>query len=135
MHIISPYLLPTLHGTSELYSFKAILFLLVLFQLPIYSLNAFKWHKSDIKNLLMKSSEILCIFLPTFYLITWLMTSSKNFEKISILKIWQLVFFWGVKLTSVRNKLNLSLKYWFTEAKKCFLCTSWSPKMIKISSR
>jgi hypothetical protein len=27
----------------------------------------------------------------------WLMTSSKNFEKIAILKKWQLVFFWAVK--------------------------------------
>ena len=63
----------------------------------IYSLSAFKWHKSDIKNLLMKSSEIMFIFLPAFCLIIWLMASPKNFEKISILKLWQLVFFWGVK--------------------------------------
>ena len=63
-----------------------------------YSLNTFKWHKSNIKNLWMKSSEFEFIFLPAFYLIIWLMTSPKNFEKISILKIWQLVFFWGVKI-------------------------------------
>ena len=58
-----------------------------------YSLNAFKWHKSNIKNLLMKSSDLVFILLPAFYLIIWLMISPKNFEKISILKIWQLVFF------------------------------------------
>ena len=58
---------------------------------------AFKWHKSNIKTLLMKSSEIVFIFLLAFYLIIWLMTSPKNSEKISILKMWQLVFFWGVK--------------------------------------
>ena len=29
----------------------------------------------------MKSSEIVFIFLPAFYLIMWLMTSQKNFEK------------------------------------------------------
>ena len=42
---------------------------------------------------LIKSSEIVFIFLPAFYLIIWLMTSPKNFEKIAILKIWQLFFF------------------------------------------
>ena len=63
-----------------------------------YSLNTFKCHKSNIKNLWMKSSEIVFIFLPAFYLIIWLMTSPKNFEKIFILKICQLVFFWGVKI-------------------------------------
>ena len=62
-----------------------------------FSLSAFKWHKSIIKNFLMKSSEIVFIFLPAFYLIIWLMTSLNNFEKISILKILELVFFWGVK--------------------------------------
>ena len=36
-------------------------------------------------------------FLPEFYLIIWLMTSPKNFEKIPILKTWQLVFFWAFK--------------------------------------
>ena len=46
---------------------------------------------------LIKSSEIVFIFIPAFYLIIWLMTSPKNFEKIAILKIWQLFFFWGVK--------------------------------------
>ena len=63
-----------------------------------YSLSGFKWHKSNFKNLLMKSSEIVFIFLPAFYLIIWLITSPKNSEKISILKIWQLVFFRVVKL-------------------------------------
>ena len=42
---------------------------------------------------LIKSSEIVFIFIPAFYLIIWLMTSPKNFEKIAILKIWQLFFF------------------------------------------
>jgi hypothetical protein len=63
----------------------------------IYSLNTYKCHKSNIKNLLMKSSESVFIFLSAFYLIIWLMTFSKNLEKISILKIWQLFFFWGVE--------------------------------------
>ena len=35
---------------------------------------------------LIKSSEIIFIFLPEFYLIIWLMTSRKNFENIPILK-------------------------------------------------
>ena len=46
---------------------------------------------------IIKSWEIISISLPEFYLIIWLMTSPKNFEKIPILKTWQLVFFWGIK--------------------------------------
>ena len=46
---------------------------------------------------LIKSSKIIFIFLPEFYLIIWLMTSPKNFEKIPILKTWQQIFFWGIK--------------------------------------
>ena len=38
------------------------------------------------------------ILLPAFYLIIWLMTSPKKFEKIFILKILQLVFLWGIKI-------------------------------------
>ena len=53
---------------------------------------------SNIKNLWMKSPEIVFIFLPAFYWIIWLIKSRKNFEKISILKIWQLFFFWSVKI-------------------------------------
>ena len=45
---------------------------------------------------LVKSSEN--IFLPAFYLIMWLMKLSKNFEKIAILKIGELVSFLGVKI-------------------------------------
>ena len=67
-------------------------------RLSYYSPFTYKCHKSNIKNLLMKSSEIVFIFLPAFYLIIWLITSPKNSEKISILKIWQLVFFRVVKL-------------------------------------
>ena len=40
---------------------------------------------------LIKSSKIALIFLPAFYLNIWLMTGPKNFEKIAILKIWELV--------------------------------------------
>ena len=39
------------------------------------------------KILLMKSSKKHFIILPAFYLTIWLMKQSKNFEKISILKI------------------------------------------------
>ena len=46
---------------------------------------------------LIKSSEIIFIFLTEFYLIIWLMPSSKNFLKIPIFRTWQLVFFWGIK--------------------------------------
>ena len=46
---------------------------------------------------LIKSSEIIFIFLTEFYMILWLMTSLNNFEKILILKTWRLFFFWGIK--------------------------------------
>ena len=50
------------------------------------------WELENNTNLnsifcLIKSSEIVFIFLPAFYLIIWLMASPKNFEKIAILKI------------------------------------------------
>ena len=50
-----------------------------------------------------KLNQVFCLFrnhfhfLPGFYLILWLMTSLNKFEKITILKKWQLVFFWGIK--------------------------------------
>ena len=44
-----------------------------------------------------KNSKIDFIFLPAFYLIMWLMAPTNSFEKIAILKKWQLVFYWGVK--------------------------------------
>ena len=58
------------------------------------------------------------IFLPAFYLIIWLMTFSNNFEKISILKIWQLVFFWDVKIYFGKFLLKWCIfrhgKIWFS---------------------
>ena len=45
----------------------------------------------------MKSSEKYFTFSPAFYLITCLKKSPKNFEKVPILKIWQLVSFGDVK--------------------------------------
>jgi hypothetical protein len=50
----------------------------------------------------------------------WLMKLHENFEKIAILKIGELV-------SSVRNKLNLSMKYWFMEAKIVF-CICLGPE-------
>ena len=63
-----------------------------------YSLIAYKWHKSNFKNVSMKCSENNFIFLPAFYMIMGLMKAQKNFGKITILKIWELVTFWGVKI-------------------------------------
>ena len=45
-----------------------------------------KETKVNAEVLLIKSSGIILIFLPEFYLIIWLMRSPKNFEKIPILK-------------------------------------------------
>ena len=38
-------------------------------------------------NLRRTAGDPTWVFLPAFYLILWLMTSPKNFEKIAILKI------------------------------------------------
>ena len=67
------------------------------------------------------------ILLTAFYLNMWLMKLPKKSEKIAISKIVELVSFWGVKTDSVRNKLNLSIKYWFMEAKIVF-CIYDGPK-------
>ena len=47
---------------------------------------------------LIKSSGIVFIFLPAFCLIIWLMAFPKNFEKIAILEIGQLVFHKAIAL-------------------------------------
>ena len=46
---------------------------------------------------LVKSSENCFILVPVFYLIMCLMKALKNFEKIAILKIWELVSLGGGK--------------------------------------
>ena len=74
----------------------------------------------------MKSSKTYFICLPAFYLIMWLMISPKNFEKIAILKIQQLFSSEVSKFTSVWNKPNLSLKYWFIEA-RLVVCICYGP--------
>ena len=81
---------------------------MLIFKLDIYtySLIAYKWHKSNFKNVSMKRSENNFIFLPAFYLIMCLMKAQKNFEKIAILKIWELVSFWGVKIHSGKLPLK-----------------------------
>ena len=69
------------------------------------------------KFLLIKSSKKYYIFSSACYLIIWLMISPKNFEKKGILKIWQLVFLWGVKI----NFGKLPLKWCiFIHEKKDF---------------
>ena len=49
------------------------------------------------KILLMKSSGNHFIFLPVLYLIMWVMKASKNFGKIAIMKIWELISLWDDK--------------------------------------
>ena len=61
--------------------------------LSTYTLNAYKCHKGNLKKILEKNSENDFIFVPAFYLIVCLMKASKNFEKIAILKILELVSF------------------------------------------
>ena len=53
--------------------------------------------KESPKILLMESSGNNFISLSLFNLIMWVMKSSKNFGKIAILKIWELIFLGVVK--------------------------------------
>ena len=56
-----------------------------------------KQYKFKFNILFNKKFKNWFYFLSAFYLIMWLMASSKNFEKLAVLKKWQLVFFWDVK--------------------------------------
>ena len=68
---------------------------------------------------LIKSSEIVFIFLPAFYLIMWVLTHQRILKKYSFLKIWQLVFFLGVKTYFGELTLKLCIfrhgKNWFSQ--------------------
>ena len=72
---------------------------------------------------LIKSSEIVFIFLSAFYLIMWVLTRKRILKKYPFLKTWQLVFFWGVK--TYFGKLHLKLcvfrhgKNWFSQILPC----------------
>ena len=60
-----------------------------------YTLILYKCHKSNFNKCI--NEKFRNFFLPALYLIMYLMKPWKNFEKIAILKIWELVYFWGVK--------------------------------------
>ena len=62
------------------------------------------------KMLLVKSSENNFVFLPVFYLIMWLIKASKNFGKMSVLKICELISLGGVKTHF--GKLMMLLQAW-----------------------
>ena len=75
-------------------------------------------EKMYIQNfLLMKSSKKYFIFSSACNLIIWLMISPKNLKKKAFWKYDSWFSSEVSKLTSVGNKTNLSLKYWFFEAK------------------
>ena len=63
--------------------------------------------KLYLKKLLVKSSQNDFIFFPAFYLNMWVLTHQEIFKKYPFLKIWQLVFVWGVK--TYFGKLTLKL--------------------------
>ena len=71
----------------------------LMFSKWLFFQNSFVISK---KKLLVKSLENDFIFVPAFYLIKsmCLMKAPKNFEKRAILKIFELVSLWGLKLTS-----------------------------------
>ena len=90
------------------------------------SVSKWKWQKS-VKNLISKSSRNRFIFLTVFYLIMCFMKASKNFGKISILKIWELVSLRGAKTHFGKIALKQCI---FRQEKKCFwlilCCSCWS---------
>ena len=104
----------------------------------MYLLLNKRYTQIDLKTGLAKRSQFTFLFskkfrkyfilLPAFYLIMWLMKSPKSFEKIAILKIWQLVFFLGVKTYFGILPLKWCIfrhgKNWFSQI---FPCNSyWS---------
>ena len=68
-----------------------------VFDLVQYSLMHKKTEKSILRFLFIKSSKNNFIFLPVFYLVMSLMKAQKNFGKIAILKIWELISLGGAK--------------------------------------
>ena len=73
------------------------IFMITMFSSQKYSLIQYKGYNSKFKFFDGVQFRKYFISLLAFNLIIWLMKSPKNFEKTSILKIWWLVFFRGVK--------------------------------------
>ena len=62
-----------------------------------YSLMDKKTEKSILKFFIYKKFKKQFYFLPIFYLVMSLVKAQKNFGKISILKIWELISLGGAK--------------------------------------
>ena len=81
---------------------------------------------------MMKSSESISFFYLHF---TWLFGSWNHQRTLKKQPFWKYYSWFSSevsKLTSVRNKLNLTLKYWFMEAKNVFrMCLLLSQKWSK----
>ena len=77
----------------------------------------------------------LNLVLPAFYLIMCLMKSPKNFEKIPILKMWELIFFLGVKIHFSEKYAWFAIEIWIQGSKTCLLYMLWSQNIVKKSSR
>ena len=77
----------------------------------------------------------ISFFLCAFYLIMCLMKSPKNFEKIAILKMWELIFFWGVKIHFGEKYAWFAIEILIHGSKSCLWDVLWSQKVIKKSSR
>ena len=73
-----------------------------------------KMTKIYLKILLMKSSRNNFIFLPVFYLIMCLMKAPKNFEKIVILKIWELMRCQNSLRQTSPKILHLKMTVWIS---------------------
>ena len=72
----------------------------------MYRLVRKKYDSFKLKIFINEKFWKIFYFFPAFYLIMWLMISPKNFEKIVILKIWQLFSSEVSKLTSANYPWN-----------------------------
>ena len=86
---------PTYYPNQMLYQIG--LFSKIRFSLTYLRLSNIKKDNFLSYFLFSKKFRKCLILLLAFYLIMWLMKSSKSSGKIAILEIWQLAFFWGVK--------------------------------------
>ena len=82
------------------------------------------WHKY-LQIFLTKDSGNNFIFLSAFYLIMWVMKPSKNFGKIAILKIWELISLGCVKTYFGKPALKWYISRHETKIPELILCHSF----------
>ena len=103
------------------------------FQIDYFFKILWWFHEAHIWVECRRKNKIF--FSSAFYLIMCLMKSPKNFEKIAILKMWELIFFWGVKIHFGEKYAWFAIEILIHRSKSCLLYMLWSQIIIKKSSR